>query len=82
MPPFETFRDVESYAATLAHECVHWTKHETRLARDFGRKRWGDEGYAREELVAELGSAQPSCRPVSASRRRCATITPPRSRAG
>jgi antirestriction protein ArdC len=57
MPPFETFRDAESYAATLGHECVHWTKHEKRLARDFGRTRWGDEGYAREELVAELGSA-------------------------
>ena len=28
-----------------------------RLTRDFGRKTWGDEGYAREELVAELGSA-------------------------
>jgi antirestriction protein ArdC len=27
------------------------------LNRDFGRKRWGDEGYAMEELVAELGSA-------------------------
>jgi antirestriction protein ArdC len=57
MPPFESFRDAESSAATLAHECVHWTKHEKRLARDFGRKRFGDEGYAREELVAELGSA-------------------------
>jgi antirestriction protein ArdC len=58
MPPFETFRDAESYAAaTRAHECIHWTKHEKRLARDFGRKRFGDEGYAREELVAELGSA-------------------------
>ena len=57
MPPFETFRDAESYYATLAHECTHWTKHETRLNRDFGRKRWGDEGYAAEELVAELGSA-------------------------
>lgn len=29
----------------------------TRLDRDFGRKRWGDDGYAREELVAELGAA-------------------------
>jgi antirestriction protein ArdC len=57
MPPFETFRDAESYAATLAYECVHWTKHEKRLARDFGRVIWGDEGYAKEELVAELGSA-------------------------
>jgi len=35
----------------------HWTKHEKRLARDFGRVRFGDEGYARDELVAELGSA-------------------------
>ncbi|MGH7085660.1 MAG: ArdC family protein, partial [Acetobacteraceae bacterium] len=57
MPPFETFRDAESYAATLAHELTHWTKHETRLARDLGRTRFGDEGYAREELVAELGAA-------------------------
>jgi antirestriction protein ArdC len=57
MPPFETFRDAESYAATLAHELTHWTKHDKRLARDMGRIKWGDEGYAREELVAELGSA-------------------------
>ena len=57
MPPFETFRDAESYAATLAHEVTHWTRHPTRLERDFGRKAWGDEGYAREELVAELGAA-------------------------
>ena len=35
----------------------HWTKHPSRLDRDFGRKRWGDEGYAMEELVAELGAA-------------------------
>lgn len=33
------------------------TKHPSRLDRDFGRKQWGDEGYAREELVAELASA-------------------------
>jgi antirestriction protein ArdC len=57
MPPFETFRDAESYYATLAHECTHWTRHPSRLERDFGRKRWGDEGYAMEELVAELASA-------------------------
>jgi antirestriction protein ArdC len=57
MPPFEAFRDAESYYATLAHEMTHWTRHPTRLDRSFGRKRWGDEGYAMEELVAELGSA-------------------------
>lgn len=57
MPPFVSFKDAESYYATLAHECTHWTRHPSRLDRDFGRKRWGDEGYAMEELVAELGSA-------------------------
>jgi antirestriction protein ArdC len=57
MPPFETFVDTERYYATLAHETTHWTRHPTRLDRDFGRQRWGDEGYAREELVAELGAA-------------------------
>jgi antirestriction protein ArdC len=57
MPPFEIFRDAESYYATLAHETTHWTRHEKRLNREFGRKRFGDQGYAMEELVAELGSA-------------------------
>jgi len=57
LPPFESFADVESYYATLLHELMHWTRHPTRLAREFGRKRWGDEGYAAEELVAELGAA-------------------------
>lgn len=57
MPPFETFRDAESYAATLGHELVHWTRHPSRLDRDLGRKRFGDAGYALEELVAELGTA-------------------------
>jgi antirestriction protein ArdC len=57
MPPFECFDDPGAYYATLAHECTHWTRHPTRLDRDFGRKRRGDDGYAREELVAELGAA-------------------------
>lgn len=57
MPVFESFRSPEAYYATLAHELTHWTKHTDRLARDFGHKRWGDEGYAREDLVAELGAA-------------------------
>lgn len=57
MPVFECFRSPESYYATLAHELTHWTKHAKRLDREFGRKKWGDEAYAREELVAELGAA-------------------------
>ncbi len=57
MPPFEAFCDAQSYYATLAHESTHWTKHPARLNREFGRKKWGDEAYAEEELVAELGAA-------------------------
>ena len=57
LPLFEAFKDKESYYATALHELTHWTRHEKRLQRDFGRQRFGDEGYAREELVAELGAA-------------------------
>lgn len=57
MPPFAAFRDAESYYGTLLHELTHWTRVPHRLNRDFGRKRWGDSGYAAEELVAEIGSA-------------------------
>ncbi len=57
MPVIEAFRDAEGFYATLAHESAHWTKHTSRLDRSFGRKAWGDEGYAQEELVAELASA-------------------------
>jgi antirestriction protein ArdC len=61
MPPFGSFTDAESYSATLAHEMTHWTKHPSRLERDFGRSKFGDEGYAREELVAEIGAAFLCC---------------------
>lgn len=57
MPPLACFIDAERYYATLGHELTHWTRHPSRLDRSFGRKRWGDEGYAMEELVAEIGSA-------------------------
>lgn len=57
MPCIDCFQDSESYYATLAHEVTHWTSHPSRLNREFGRQRWGDEAYAMEELVAELGSA-------------------------
>jgi antirestriction protein ArdC len=57
MPPFEAFKDRESYYATILHELTHWTSHKSRLDRSFNAKRFGDNGYAREELVAELGAA-------------------------
>jgi antirestriction protein ArdC len=57
MPDLPTFRDGESFYAVLAHEMTHWTRHESRLDRDLGRKRFADAGYAMEELVAEIGAA-------------------------
>jgi antirestriction protein ArdC len=57
LPPFEAFKDAESYYACVAHETVHWTKAKHRLDRDFGGKRFGDDGYAFEEIVAEMGAA-------------------------
>jgi antirestriction protein ArdC len=57
MPPFESFRDAESHAATLGHECVHWTSAKHRLNRDLSRYAKDKSERAREELIAELGSA-------------------------
>jgi antirestriction protein ArdC len=56
MPPFECFNTAAGYYSTFAHELTHWTRHPNRLNREFNRKTWGDEGYAKEELVAELGA--------------------------
>jgi len=50
------FTSAEAHCATALHELVHWTGHPARLAREYGR-RFGDDAYAFEELVAELGSA-------------------------
>lgn len=52
----ETSTSTEAYYGVLLHELTHWTGHENRCARQFG-KRFGDDAYAMEELVAELGSA-------------------------
>jgi len=57
MPPFTSFKTAHDFATTLFHEAVHWTKKESRLNRDFGGEKCGDAAYAREELVAEIGSA-------------------------
>jgi len=57
MPPMHVFKDSENFYATLAHEACHATKHPSRLNRDCGGVKFGDEGYAKEELVAELGAA-------------------------
>jgi antirestriction protein ArdC len=57
MPPLSAFIDQGQYFATLAHELGHWTRHPTRLNRGFEAKRFGDAGYALEELTAELTAA-------------------------
>ena len=46
----------EGWYATLLHELTHWSGAEHRLARTFG-ERFGDDAYAMEEMVAELGAA-------------------------
>lgn len=60
IPEIERFSSPSRYAATVLHELVHSTGHESRLNR-FERngepQHFGSERYAREELVAEMGSA-------------------------
>lgn len=55
LPPRESFATVDAYYSTLLHEVGHSTGHPTRLNREFGGP-FGSEGYAREELRAELAS--------------------------
>lgn len=56
MPPVEMFSTRAYFASTLAHEAGHASGHPGRLNREFG-KRFGDNAYAFEELVAEMTSA-------------------------
>lgn len=62
LPPREAFigtatsTPAEAFYSTLLHELTHFTSHETRCNRQLG-KRFGDEAYAMEELIAELGAA-------------------------
>ena len=56
MPARHHFEAPERHEAVLLHELVHWTGHESRLGREFG-ERFGEDAYAFEELVAELGAA-------------------------
>lgn len=57
MPDIQAFENKERYYASTSHELTHWTRHPLRLDRSFDQKRFGDAGYAMEELVAEIGSA-------------------------
>ncbi len=50
------FISQDHLASTLGHEMVHWSGHKDRLARTFG-KRFGDDAYAFEEIVASIGQS-------------------------
>ena len=55
MPNRDDFNTAEDYYSTQFHELVHSTMHEDRLNRPTADN-WGDEVYAKEELVAEMGA--------------------------
>jgi antirestriction protein ArdC len=57
LPVKEVFATPASYYSTALHELTHWSGHESRLNRINKLARFGDESYAAEELVAELGGA-------------------------
>ena len=56
MPEFGQFPEASQFYSVLAHETTHWTSHASRCNRELG-KRFGDDQYAMEELIGELGSA-------------------------
>ena len=58
MPEQTKFVDSDSYYKTLFHELIHSTGHNSRLNRASLNEiaHWGDKVYAKEELVAEIGS--------------------------
>ncbi len=56
VPEIRQFKDGESFYGTLFHEMIHSTGAEGVLDR-FQPASFGSKEYAREELVAELGSA-------------------------
>ena len=56
LPPFGAFFTPVDYYSTRAHESGHWTAHAARCNRELG-KRFGDNAYSVEELVAELTAA-------------------------
>lgn len=55
MPERGQFPTPDNYYATALHELGHWTGHPSRLDRDLSHP-FGSEGYAKEELRAEMAS--------------------------
>lgn len=60
LPPRERFTSTAGYVATLTHELAHWTKGDgVKRSSEFGvlSGAFGTEGYAREEVRAEMAAA-------------------------
>jgi putative DNA primase/helicase len=55
LPDKGQFPSADNYYATALHELGHWTGHPSRLGRDLAHP-FGSEGYAKEELRAEIAS--------------------------
>ncbi|MFL0136450.1 zincin-like metallopeptidase domain-containing protein [Tenacibaculum maritimum] len=56
IPKLNDFDTEEDYYKTLFHELIHSTGHKKRLNRLIPGSIFGDEDYAKEELVAEFGA--------------------------
>ncbi len=54
LPPIDQFTNPNSFYDVLFHELIHWTGKD--LGRDQSEK-FGDDDYAYEELIAELGAS-------------------------
>jgi putative DNA primase/helicase len=55
LPDKGQFPSADNYYAIALHELGHWTGHPSRLGRDLAHP-FGSEGYAKEELRAEIAS--------------------------
>jgi len=58
LPSRQAFATAANYYATALHELTHWSGHPTRCNRQL-TGRFGDDAYAVEELIAEMGSGVP-----------------------
>jgi len=75
VPNRKQFDDAEGFYATVFHEFVHATGQDTRLGRVKDWSNFGTDPYAKEELVAEMGSAMIAGTITSPTGSRCSRTT-------
>ena len=56
LPERARFESAGAFCATWGHELSHWAGSPTRLNRNFGPSRFGNEAYAKDELVCEFSA--------------------------